>query len=80
VTAYDVNGNHVDAASSDWTATNGYGHQSFMLNTLLPKAAGNRGLLIFSTQSGALHITGLGLRVTPANSFTSIPKLAAPGQ
>jgi hypothetical protein len=55
-----------------------------MLNGQLPKAAGNRGLVVFSTlldvTAGAQQITGLGLRVTATSSFTSIPKQAAPGQ
>jgi hypothetical protein len=80
LTAYDPNGIQVDSTSTGWPAGNGYGHRSFMLTDLLPKAAGNRGIVVFRTTSGQQNITGLGLRVSSTGSFSSIPKQAAPAQ
>jgi hypothetical protein len=84
VTIYDQSGNPIDETGLTWPGQTGLGHISFMLNGQLPKAAGNRGLVVFSTlldvTAGAQQITGLGLRVTATSSFTSIPKQAAPGQ
>ncbi len=78
--SYDDNGNRVDATTFSWPAGNGYGHRSFMLTDLLPKATGNRGIVSLSTSFGQQHISGLGLRVSATGSFSSIPKQAAPGQ
>jgi hypothetical protein len=79
LTAYDPNGIQVDATTTGWPAGNGYGHRSFMLTDLLPKAAGNRGILVVSAAATS-QITGLGLRVSSTGSFSAIPKQAAPGQ
>jgi hypothetical protein len=80
IVIYDENGNQVDATATGWPAGNGYGHRSFMLTDLLPKAVGNRGIVVISTPLGQQHVTGLGLRASATGSFSSIPKQLAPGQ
>ena len=51
---------------------NGMGHFSFAVGTQFPETAGRRGIIEFQNTSGS-NIAGLGLRFSPAFSFTSIP-------
>jgi hypothetical protein len=78
-TVEDAAGNQVASQTINLPAN---GHQSFSLAGLVPAAAGNRGIIHFSSSGG--NVTGLGLRVNPLGGFTSVPKLAlpttAPGQ
>ena len=51
---------------------NGMGHSSFVVSAQFPETAGRRGIIEFQNPSGS-NIAGLGLRFSPAFSFTSIP-------
>jgi hypothetical protein len=53
-------------------ALNGLGHISFVVGAQFPETAGRRGIIEFQNPSGS-NIAGLGLRFSPAFSFTSIP-------
>jgi hypothetical protein len=47
------------------------GHQSFFLNRMFGQTANRRGVVEFRSAAGS--ITGIGLRFSPAGSFTSVP-------
>jgi hypothetical protein len=47
-----------------------YGHTSFFLNTQFTKSANQLGIM---QVQGAGGVTGVGLRMSPQGSFTSIP-------
>jgi hypothetical protein len=51
------------------------GHHSQMLTTLFAAAAGIRGTVEFDTPAGA-HISVLGIRSSPAQTFATLPPLA----
>jgi hypothetical protein len=47
-----------------------YGHSSFFLNSQFSKSANQLGLIQLQSSGG---VTGVGLRMSPQGSFTSIP-------
>jgi hypothetical protein len=51
---------------------NAMGHIAFLVGTQFPATSGRRGLIEFQNPSGS-NIAALGLRFSPAFSFTSIP-------
>lgn len=80
IQVFDENGKYVDGTTLGWPAGI-YGHGAFLLTGLVPKATGNRGVLVVKhTSIFTNRITGLGLRVSPTGSFSSIPRQATPSQ
>jgi uncharacterized protein (TIGR03118 family) len=67
VTLLDQNGVQLSSSPVSLPA---YGHASFFLNTQFSKSANQLGLI--QLQSAAA-VTGVGLRMSPGGSFTSIP-------
>jgi uncharacterized protein (TIGR03118 family) len=67
VTLLDQNGVQLSSSPVNLPA---YGHSSFFLSTQFTKSANQLGLI--QLQSGA-SVTGVGLRMSPQGSFTSIP-------
>jgi hypothetical protein len=66
--AYDASGNLI----SDQVVTlNANGHTAFQVPIEFPATKGQLGLVQFSSTNGA--ISCLGLRFSPAGTFTSIP-------
>ena len=53
----------------------GSGHSAFVLSSLFPATAGQRGTIEFDTPAGG-QISALGVRTTPPGTLTSIPALA----
>lgn len=69
--AWDASGKPISAPWEDLAAG---GHTAFSLADKTPSANGTRGVINF-LGGAAGSITGLGIRVNPAGSFTSIPRL-----
>jgi len=56
----------------------GGGHNAFVLSSLFPSAAGQRGTVEFDTPAGG-QISVLGVRTTPPGTVTSVPAFANVG-
>jgi virginiamycin B lyase len=54
----------------------GSGHTSLVLPSQLPASAGAQGVVVFQNPAGPM--TGIGLRFSPANTFTSVPTILPP--
>jgi hypothetical protein len=67
VTLFDQNGNQLASSPVNLTA---FGHTSFFVNSQVSQSANQIGLIQFQGSAG---VTGIGLRFSPAGSFTSIP-------
>ncbi len=73
-TLRDQNGQPLGSQSSIYISLPPQGHQSFVLTSIFPAAAGNYGTVTFTPGSGQ-QIGVLGIRYTPTGAFTSIPVL-----
>jgi hypothetical protein len=73
-TVWDEDGNEIAVQTVSLPAN---GHNSFVLTDKFPATTGTRGMIEFRSSNGA-PISGLGLRVSPAGGFTSVPKLSRP--
>jgi hypothetical protein len=69
--AWDASGKAISAPWEDLAAG---GHTAFSIADKTPAANGTRGIINF-LGGAAGSITGMGIRVNPAGSFTSIPRL-----
>jgi hypothetical protein len=67
VTLIDQNGVQLSSSPVSLAA---YGHMSFFLSTQFPKSVNQLGIM---QVQGAAGVTGVGLRMSPQGSFTSIP-------
>jgi uncharacterized protein (TIGR03118 family) len=67
VTLFDQNGAQLSSSPVNLPA---YGHTSFFLSTQFSKSANQLG---FMQVQGSAGVTGVGLRMSPQGSFTSIP-------
>ncbi len=72
VTANFRDENGIALGSSQFTLS-GSGHTSFFVNGKFSATAGRRGTIEFQSAAGA--VTGVGLRFSPALTFTSVPIL-----
>jgi uncharacterized protein (TIGR03118 family) len=67
VTLFDQNGTQLSSSPMNLPA---YGHTSFFLSSQFSKSANQLG---FMQVQGSAGVTGVGLRISPLGSFTSIP-------
>ena len=67
VTLLDQNGAQLSSSPLSLPA---FGHTSFFLSTQFPKSVNQLGILQVQGPAG---VTGVGLRMSPQGSFTSIP-------
>jgi hypothetical protein len=67
VTLFDQNGTQLVSSPVSLPA---FGHTSFFVNSQFSQSANQLGLIQFQSSAG---VTGIGLRFSPAGSFTSIP-------
>src|SRR6185436_17988020 len=72
-TFYDEGGNQIATGSLTLPA---HGQMAFAMPDRFAQVANKRGLAQFST--GSTNLTGIGLRFSPSNSFTSVEFLTPP--
>jgi hypothetical protein len=71
-TVWDMNGKQLATKTINLPRS---GHNSFMLADTFPSTIANRGIIEFNATG---NVSGLGLRVSPAGGFTSVPNLHRP--